>query len=83
MAYDEVTAQLVRENHRLRMLLCEVLKALGNGSGASPECSLEFLSNIPEEVRLEVAELRNAVASSANPLPGHPAMPCDRDGGEQ
>jgi hypothetical protein len=54
------------ENHRLRMLLCEVLKALGNGSGASPECSLDFLASIPEEVRLEVARLR-----AASPSPTH------------
>ena len=42
----------------LRQLLCDVLKGLNNGSGASPECSLAFLSGIPEEVRLEVSALR-------------------------
>jgi hypothetical protein len=53
-------AELTDENKRLRQLLCDVLKALGNGSGASPECSMEFLSYIPEEVRLVVADLRGA-----------------------
>jgi hypothetical protein len=52
-------AALTDESKRLRQLLCDVLKALGNGSGASPECSMEFLSYIPEEVRLVVADLRS------------------------
>lgn len=51
-------APMAEENQRLRGMLCDVLRALGNGSGASPECSLEFLSSIPEEVRLVVADLR-------------------------
>ena len=48
------------ENAQLRQILCDVLKALGNGSGASPSVSLEFLRSVPEGVRLEVAALRGA-----------------------
>jgi Lar family restriction alleviation protein len=59
-------AELTDENERLRQLLCDVLKALGNGSGASPECSMQFLSYIPEEVRAVVADLRGAQEGKAS-----------------
>lgn len=64
-SYEPREAELTEENRRLRQLLCDVLKALGNGSGASPECSMEFLSYIPEEVRLVVADLRGAQEGKA------------------
>ncbi len=42
----------------LRAVICHCLAALKNGSGASPECSIEFLTLAPEEVGAEVGKLR-------------------------
>lgn len=58
------------ENQRLRQALCDVLTALGNGSGASPEASMEFLESVPSEVSAEVAILRRAAAPM--PATGEP-----------
>jgi hypothetical protein len=51
-------ASLVAENADLRQFLCDVAKALNNGSGASPQCSMQFLSWISGEVSAEVTKLR-------------------------
>ncbi len=61
---DGALKRLESENADLRQWLCDVLKGLGNGSGAMPSCSMQFLSNIPEEVRLVVAAMRSSSASS-------------------
>jgi hypothetical protein len=55
-------ASLVAENADLRQFLCDVAKALNNGSGASPQCSMQFLSWISGEVSAEVTKLRDEVA---------------------
>lgn len=50
------------ENMALRQLLCDVLASLGTGAGADPKCSMEFLSGIPEEVRMTVNKMRALIA---------------------
>jgi hypothetical protein len=51
-------AELEREVADLREILPKVLDALGNGSGCSPSCSVEFMRQIPKEVRLVVDGLK-------------------------
>jgi hypothetical protein len=46
--------RLATENTTLRMLFPEILRALGNGSAASADCSMELLQSIPREVHLVV-----------------------------
>ena len=51
-------AELEREVADLREILPKVLYALGNGSGCSPSCSVEFMRQIPNEARLVVDGLK-------------------------
>lgn len=53
------------ENARLRQIISECAAALGNGSGISPECSVEFMGHLPEEIR--------AVIASTSPAPAAPS----------
>lgn len=54
-AYSPVT----HENHRLREAMCSVVDALDNGSRVVPDASLEFLCEVPGEVKLCVNRLRH------------------------
>ena len=59
--YAKLNARLAKveaERDSLHGIVCDCLKSLGNGSGATKECSIEFLSGAPEEIRLVVSELR-------------------------
>ena len=51
-------AKLERELTDLREILPKVLDAVGNGSRCLPSCSVEFLREIPNEVRLVVTGLK-------------------------
>jgi len=51
-------ARLSRERDELHRTLRDVLAALGNGSGATPEASVEFMAGAPREVAAVVGELR-------------------------
>jgi len=42
---------------RLREIISECAAALGNGAAIAPSCSLEFMANLPEEIRLVVSRL--------------------------
>lgn len=44
---------------QLREIFPKILDALGNGSGCTPEVSLEFLQGIPKEVELVVKHLKH------------------------
>lgn len=46
------------ENKRLRETLSKVCSALGNGAFASPDCSIEFMEEIPREVELVITASR-------------------------
>lgn len=48
---------LVAERNQLHAIVCQCLAALKNGSGAAPECSIEFLSHAPGEVAAHVGVL--------------------------
>lgn len=50
--------ELYEENSRLRTALSKVASNLGNGSVACAEASLEFLEEIPREVKLVCDRLR-------------------------
>jgi hypothetical protein len=65
--------RLESENRDLRQWLCDVLAALGNGSGALPSASMQFLSCIPQEVQLVVGELREPAVRHAGVQCGDPA----------
>jgi len=45
----------------LRSALSRSLAALGNGSGCGPHCSIDFLSQIPDEIETEVKSLRRQI----------------------
>jgi Lar family restriction alleviation protein len=45
----------------LRTIVSECAKALGNGAYIAPTCTIEFMGNLPEEIRLVVADLRRKV----------------------
>lgn len=51
---DEITQQ----RDELHAIVCACLTALGNGSGATKQCSVEFLSNAPTEILLYVGDMR-------------------------
>jgi len=48
--------ELERENARLRAIFPKILEALRSGA-CSPECSVEFMEQIPDEVRLVIRGL--------------------------
>ena len=52
-------SSLEEENRKLRELFPKILNALDNGSGCTPEVSLEFLQGIPKEVELVVKNLKH------------------------
>jgi hypothetical protein len=53
-----------RENERLRQIVSECASAIGNGSFASPECSIEFMSKIPAEIAFEVGRLKGSTGQT-------------------
>ena len=58
-------AQAREEIARLRGGLSKVATNIGNGSAASPDCSLGFLcDDVPGEVRLETYKLRTQLAAA-------------------
>lgn len=68
----ESNAELVRERdearaevERLRQIVSACASAIGNGSFASPECSLEFMSGIPAEIASEAKRGRGAYQRGA------------------
>jgi transposase len=56
-------AELERELADLREIFPKVLDALGNGAGCLPSCSVEFMREIPKEVRLVVTGLKRELAA--------------------
>ena len=64
------------ESKRLRQIVSSCAAAIGNGSFASPECSLEFMSKIPAEITAEIwaayrrgaVDMRESAAVSILPL---------------
>jgi hypothetical protein len=52
------------ENERLRAALSEAAAALGNGSSVSPDCSVEFLREVPGEVKAVVSGLHAELATA-------------------
>jgi hypothetical protein len=60
-ACDDYERDLKRseaEATSLRSIIGECAKALGNGAYIAPTCTVEFMGNLPEEIRLLVADLR-------------------------
>jgi len=51
---EEQRDRMAEENKQLRAILPRVLDVLGNGSGCVSDCSLKFLQEIPQEVKLVI-----------------------------
>lgn len=49
---------MLLQRNELHAIVRECLAAIGNGSGATEECSVEFLRGAPEEIRKEIASLK-------------------------
>jgi hypothetical protein len=62
--------ELSEENSRLRIALSRVASNLGNGSVAAAEASIEFLEEIPREVKLVCDRLRQEALTNRNNI--HP-----------
>lgn len=58
---DTENTQLWAECEKLRGMLCKVAAAVG--ASANPDCSLEFMGEIPAGVAMVVSKLRKAVAA--------------------
>lgn len=60
--------ELRAENERLRSVVSKVCEALPNGAFCSPQCSIEFMENVPEEVAIvcKTAEKRLAEVGAEN-----------------
>ena len=62
--------QLSEENSRLRVALSKVASNLGNGSVAAAEASVEFLEEIPKEVKLVCSRLKQEALANRSDI--HP-----------
>jgi hypothetical protein len=58
-ALEAALAAAREETERLRSVFPRILESLGNGAACSTDVSLEFIEQIPDEVRLELAALRS------------------------
>lgn len=58
MTPDHIIEKIREENAALRRIVHECANALPNGAYCSPECSLEFMSEVPREIGLVTAELK-------------------------
>lgn len=54
----ERIAELERQRDHLHAIVCASLAALSNGSGATPECSIEFLAGTPDEISAALSAIR-------------------------
>lgn len=57
--YDCGVAEAAAENAALRQIISDAAQAIGNGAFISPTCSIEFMSGLPNEIRLHVASLKS------------------------
>jgi hypothetical protein len=64
--------RIIDENEKLRSIISDCAKALGNGAYIAPSCTVEFMSKLPEEIRLVVADLRRAALQHQASLPVEP-----------
>jgi hypothetical protein len=56
------------ENQQLRQIISDCVAALGTGAFTAPECTIEFLKQVPLEIRLSVEKLtrHNAALSKSS-----------------
>lgn len=54
------------ENKRLRKVINQIATNLGNGSVVSEEASIEFIEELPKEVKLVVDGLRRYILKIQN-----------------
>lgn len=57
----ETIETLTRERGELHQIVRDCLAALSNGSGATEECSIQFLREAPKEIKAEVERLRGEI----------------------
>jgi len=53
------------EAAQLRKIISDSVNALGNHSAASPDCTLDFMSHVPDEIRHAVKTLRDLAETLA------------------
>lgn len=53
------------EAAQLRKIISDSVNALGNHSAASPDCTLDFMSRVPDEIRHAVKKLRDLAETLA------------------
>lgn len=68
-------AALEDENRRLRAVVSKICEGLPNGAYCSPQCSIEFMEQVPNEVSLVVAWLSAPAAFAPVRAPGAPQAP--------
>ena len=57
---SEDMGRICAENAKCRAIISECAAALGNGAVVSPECTVDFMAHVPNEIRLYVAKLKEA-----------------------
>lgn len=73
---------LEAENDRLRKIVSECATALGNGAYVGPECTIEFMGELPREIALHVAALRPAILEEAAQVAYRHGQNIDWDDGD-
>lgn len=61
--YDRGVAEAAAENTALRQIISDAAQAIGNGAFIAPTCSIEFMSGLPNEIRLHLASIKSKDAS--------------------
>lgn len=70
LSLREGDVALRAENEKLRQIICDCAWALPNGSAVAPSCSLDFMAQLPDEIRAVCARLslRDRVKDEWQPI---------------
>lgn len=63
----EMIERLSAENTKLRSILSECAFAIGNGAFVGPNCTLEFMALLPNEIKLVMKRQRSLIDTLQNP----------------
>lgn len=58
--YDRGVAEAAAENAALRQIISDAAAAIGNGAFIASTCSIEFMSGLPNEIRLYLASIKSS-----------------------
>lgn len=62
MTWKDRASELGEENTRLRQIISTCAASIGNGAHIDPKCSVEFMSELPNEIGMVTGELRDLAA---------------------